>query len=82
MRILAEHLDGLERSNFCDFDKPPKGAYQKGNKQKERPSEMNLWKRAGCHTETKAFEKSIVERIDGEPGLGLRTEQETEFDLE
>ena len=29
-RILAEHLDGLERSEFCDFDKPCKRAYQKG----------------------------------------------------
>ena len=29
-RILEEHLDGLERSDFCDFDKPRKRAYQKG----------------------------------------------------
>ena len=29
-RILAEHLGGLERNDFCDFDKPPKHAYQKG----------------------------------------------------
>ena len=29
-QILAEHLDGLERSGFCDFDKPHKCAYQKG----------------------------------------------------
>ena len=29
-RILVEHLDGLERSSFCDFDKPRKRAYQKG----------------------------------------------------
>ena len=28
-RILAKHLDGLERNNFCDFDKPRKRAYQK-----------------------------------------------------
>ena len=28
-------------------------------------------KRAGCQTESKAFEKSIVERIVREPGLGL-----------
>ena len=27
--ILAEHLDGLERKGFCDFDKPQKRAYQK-----------------------------------------------------
>ena len=25
----CEHLDGLERNNFCDFDKPRKRARQK-----------------------------------------------------
>ena len=29
-RILVEHLDGLERNDFSDFDKPRKRAYQKG----------------------------------------------------
>ena len=29
-RILAEHLDGLKRNDFCDFDRPHKHAYQKG----------------------------------------------------
>ena len=29
-RILAEHLNGLEGNDFCDFDKPRKHAYQKG----------------------------------------------------
>ena len=29
-RILAEHLDGLERNGFCDFEKPRKRACQKG----------------------------------------------------
>ena len=32
---------------------------------------MILWKRAGCQTESKAFEKSIVTRIIRESGLGL-----------
>ena len=27
---LAEHLDELERNNFCEFEKPRKCAYQKG----------------------------------------------------
>ena len=27
-RILAEHLDGLERNGFCDFEKPQKRACQ------------------------------------------------------
>ena len=71
-----EHLDGLQRSDFCDFDKPQKRAYQKGkiesNEQsKVRPAEMSLWKRAGCQTELKAFEISIVDRTVREPGLGL-----------
>ena len=26
-RVLAEHLDGLESNDFCDFDKPRKRAY-------------------------------------------------------
>ena len=26
-QILAEHLDGLERNNFCDFEKPSKHTY-------------------------------------------------------
>ena len=40
-------------------------------KQGERPAEISLWKRAGCQTESKAVEKSVVERIVREPGLGL-----------
>ena len=32
---------------------------------------MSIWKKAGCQTESKAFEKSMVERIVQEPGLGL-----------
>ena len=48
---------------------------------------MSLWKRAGSQTESKAFEKSIVERIVQEPSLGLLihlrwTKKGTEFDLE
>ena len=30
---------------------------------------MNLWKRAGCQTESKALKKSMVARIFREPGL-------------
>ena len=29
-RIIGEHLDGLDRSDFCDFEKPRKRACQKG----------------------------------------------------
>ena len=36
-----------------------------------RPAEMSVWKRAGCKTESKASEKSIVERIVREPAQGL-----------
>ena len=48
---------------------------------------MSLWKRAGCQTESKAFEKSMVESIVGEPSLGVLThpkwtEKGTEVDLE
>ena len=41
-QILAEHLDGLERSDFGDFDQPRKHAYYKGkiesNKQSKEAS--------------------------------------------
>ena len=76
-RILAEHLNGLKRKDFCDFDKPHKRAYEirkmgvQRAKQGERPVEMSLWKRDGCQTESKAFDKSIVARIVCESGLGL-----------
>ena len=56
------------------------------SKQEGRPAEISLWKRAGCQTESKALEKSIVDRIVREPGLGLLnpswTGQGTEFDQE
>ena len=32
---------------------------------------MSFWKKAGCQTESKALEKSIVERVVREVGLGL-----------
>ena len=45
-RILAEHLDGLERSGFCDFDKPHKRAYQKekieSNEQSKERGQLKL----------------------------------------
>ena len=37
---------------------------------------MSLWKKAGCQTESTALEKSIVERIVREPGLGLLNSSE------
>ena len=43
------------------------------SKARREPAKMSLWKRAGCQTETKAFEKSIVERIVRDPCLGLLT---------
>ena len=60
-----EHLDGLVRNEFCDFDKPHKHAYQKGK------IESNEQSKERGQTEPKAFEKSIVERIVREPGLGF-----------
>ena len=37
-RILAEHLDGLERNDFCDFEKPQKRFYQKGKIESNKQS--------------------------------------------
>ena len=40
-----EHLDGLKRNSFCDFDKPRKRAYQKGkiesNEQSNKEASRN-----------------------------------------
>ena len=41
------------------------------NKQGRRPAEMSLWKCVQCQIQSKALEKSILERIVREPGLGL-----------
>ena len=48
---------------------------------------MSLWKRAGCQTESKAFEKLIVEESFESPAWVCKThlkwsEKETEFDQE
>ena len=44
-RILTEHLDGLERNGFYDFEKSHKRAYQKGkiesNEQSRREASRN-----------------------------------------
>ena len=62
---------------FCDFDKPQKRAYQKGKMESNEQSKEGdqsksvCGKRAGCQTESKAFEKSIVDRIVRDPGLGF-----------
>ena len=40
-------------------------------KQGGRPVDISLWKRAGCQTEWKALDKSIVDRIVQGPDLGL-----------
>ena len=37
-RILAEHLDGLKRSGFCDFDISSLPAYQKGKTERNEQS--------------------------------------------
>ena len=48
------------------------------SKTRRRPVEISLWKRVGCQTESKAFEKSIVATIVREPGLGLLNPSETD----
>ena len=41
------------------------------SKVRRGPTKMSSWKRTGCQTESKAFEKSIVKRIVQDLGLGL-----------
>ena len=42
-RILAKHLDELERNDFCDFNNPRQRSYQKGK------SESNEQSKEGGH---------------------------------
>ena len=68
-RMLAEHLDGLERSGFCDFDKSNKRAYQKGKIKSNEQSKEGGQPKKACGKERdarqsqKALEKSIVNGI-------------------
>ena len=41
------------------------------SKAKREASRNKLWKRAGCQTESTAFEKSILVKIVRQPSLGL-----------
>ena len=72
-----EHLDELKRNDYCDFEKPHKCAYQKGKIESNEQSKEGgqpkrvYGKERGCQTESKVFEKSIVDRIVQEPDLGL-----------
>ena len=54
-------------TTFVNLINQRKRANQKGkiesNEQGKKEAEVILWKRAGCQTKSKAFEKSIVERI-------------------
>ena len=44
--VITEHIDGLEMSDFCEFEKPRKRAYQKekieSNKQSKEGGEPKL----------------------------------------
>ena len=75
-QILAEHLDELERSDFFDFDKPQKCTYQKGKLESNEQSKEGGQMKSVCGKgsdprQSQALEKSIVDRIVQETGLGL-----------
>ena len=53
-RILAEHLDGLERNDFCDFDKPQKRAYQKGKIESNEQNKEGSQPKSVCGKERDA----------------------------
>ena len=73
--ILAEHLDRLERNNFCDFDKPRKRAYQKGkielNKQRREASRNEFVKKGGMPDRVENFREIYCSkgRPRARPGL-------------
>ena len=43
-----EHLDGLQRNNFCDFDKPQKCTYQKEKIESNKQSKEGGQLKAVC----------------------------------
>ena len=55
-----EHLDGLKKSDFSDFDKPHKRAYQKGkmrptSKTKREASRNEFVEKGGMPDRVKSF---------------------------
>ena len=85
--IYVKHLDGLERSDFCNFDKLRKHAYYKGkiefNEQsKERGSRNKFVEKCGIPDRVKSFRE--VDSSENHPkarpgfakpvGNGLRKE--------
>ena len=60
-RILVEHLNGLEKNDFGDFDKPRKRAYQKGkiefNEQRREASRNEFVEKGGMPDRVKSFKK-------------------------
>ena len=60
-RILAEHFNGLERSDFCDFEKPCKRAYQKElsptSKARKETSQNKFVKKDGVPDRGESFRK-------------------------
>ena len=87
-RILAEHLNGLERNGFCDFDKPRKHAYYKGkiesNKQSKEGGQLKrVMEKGEMPDRVKRFKEinSTEDRPIARPGFvkpirnGLRKEQ-------
>ena len=72
-RILAEHL---ERSDFCDFEKPRKRTNQEEKKglssrAMREISRNQLVKKSAMPDRVEGIREVIVARIVIEPGLGL-----------
>ena len=75
-----EHLDGLERSDFCDFDKPRKRASQK---EKMESSRNEFVEKSGVPDRVESFREinSRENRPKARPGFvkpirnGLSKEQ-------
>ena len=59
-KTVAEHFDGLERGNFCDFDKPRKRAYRKErlsptSKARRKASQNQFVEKGGMPDRVKSF---------------------------
>ena len=73
LRNTSTHSKGTTFVILIDHRSTPirKERLSPTSKARREASRNQLWKRAGCQTESKALEKSIVDRIVRKPGLGL-----------
>ena len=63
-RIFSKHYDGLERSDFCGFEKPRKRTHQKGNNESNEQSMESGQPKKVCGKELEA--RQIAAQINSQ----------------